>query len=105
MSLPPFQRLVANFLLEDSSEISANTRLLDLTSEVGELAKEHLKITNYGSQDFSPTEAWKDELGDVFFALICLSNATDVNLLEALEIALAKYQARMEHHGDFGSEG
>ena len=55
MSLPPFQRLVANFLLEDSSEISANTRLLDLTSEVGELAKEHLKITNYGSQDFSPT--------------------------------------------------
>jgi NTP pyrophosphatase (non-canonical NTP hydrolase) len=97
--------MVADIVSKNNLEISANNRLLDLISEVGELVKEHLKSTDYGSQEFSLTGAWKVELGDVFFALICLSNQTDVNLQEALEATLAKYQARLEHLGDLGSGG
>ena len=41
-------------------EIAADvrTRLLDLVSEVGELAKEHLKSSAYGSANFQSTEEW-----------------------------------------------
>jgi NTP pyrophosphatase (non-canonical NTP hydrolase) len=103
MLLPPFQNQVAEFVLRNELEISAKNRLIDLTSEVGELAKELLKNTEYGNHDFNPTQAWMDELGDVFFALISLANSTDVNLLEALNSALAKYRSRLENQGDVGS--
>jgi NTP pyrophosphatase (non-canonical NTP hydrolase) len=103
MFLSPFQHQVAEFVFRYKLEIPANNRLLDLTSEVGELAKELLKNTDYGNQDFCPTPAWMDELGDVFFALICLANSTDVNMLDALTSTLAKYQARIESQGEVGS--
>lgn len=105
MSLPHPQNLVAEFVLRNKLEISIENRLLDLTSEVGELAKECLKGTNYGSQKFNSTKAWTGELGDVYFALICLANSTEVDLQAALNAALAKYQLRLSDHGDLGSGG
>jgi len=90
MLLPPFQEQVAEFVLRNELEISANNRLMDLISEVGELAKELLENTEYGNRDFYPTRAWKNELGDVFFALICLANSTEVNLIAAAKQCLIK---------------
>ena len=84
-------------------EISVRDRMLDLTSEVGELAKEILLNTDYGNCDFYPTNAWADELGDVFFSLICLANTTEVNLSKSLSYAIAKYQARLNIQGEAGS--
>jgi len=104
MPLPPFQNDVAQFESQHNLEIPVSDRMLDLTSEVGELAKEILASTHYGRQDFRPTEAWINELGDVFFSLVCLANATDVNILDALTDALTKYQARLDNRGDAGSE-
>ena len=43
MLLPPFQNQVAEFVSRNELEFSADNRLIDLTSEVGELAKELLK--------------------------------------------------------------
>ena len=103
MPLPPFQNNVQNFVKIHNLEISIGDRMLDLTSEVGELAKEILKATNYGRHHFCPDNAWSDELGDVFFSLICLANHTDIDLLKALKNALDKYQARLDGNGDAGS--
>jgi NTP pyrophosphatase (non-canonical NTP hydrolase) len=78
--------------------------MLDLTAEVGELAKEILKATSYGRQEFLPIETWHDELGDVFFSLICLANSTEIDLLKALNSALEKYQARLDESGKASSK-
>lgn len=103
MTFPPFQADVAQFIKQHNLEIQLGDRMLDLTSEVGELAKEILKSTDYGCQNFAPTDAWADELGDVFFSLICLANMTNIDLLDALNGALSKYQSRLRDKGDVGS--
>ncbi len=97
------QRKIRQLVDELGLEASPAHRLLDLTSEVGELAKEHLKATDYGRVEFRPDEAWASELGDVLFALGCLANATDVDLGSALETVLAKYRDRVHSTGAPGS--
>ena len=103
--MPPFQYEVMNFVNWNNLEIPVVDRMLDLTAEIGELAKELLKASDYSHQVIKlDKESWQDEIGDVFFSLICLANSTDVNLLYALSGALVKYQARLLHKGDAGSE-
>ncbi len=67
---------------------------------MGELAKEVLASTEYGRTAFQPSESWREELGDAFFALVCLANSTNVNLEETLEQALTKYRRRIEETGE-----
>lgn len=76
-------------------------RVLDLVSEVGEVAKEVNRSTGYG--DTSGVEIAADEIGDTLFALLALAEAVDVDADEALDVALAKYEARLEASGDAGS--
>ena len=104
--LPAFQRTVANFVEEHDIEAPIHARLLDLSSEVGELSKEYLESTNYGREPFEVrTDGWQDELGDVFFSLVCLANSTGVNLQTALQGSLEKYEKRLRREGDVGSGG
>ena len=104
MIYPPFQNEIAQFVRQHDLEIPVWDRMLDLTSEMGELAKEILKASDYGRQDFSFDAAWRDELGDVLFSLVCLANSTEVNLLDALRDAITKYQIRLTRGEDAGSE-
>ncbi len=60
------QHKVQLFTQYFGTKASPEHRLLDLTSEIGELSKEVLKQTNYGKNEFSPSDAWSEELGDVF---------------------------------------
>ena len=85
------QRIVASFVEEAGIEAPVHARLLDLVSEVGELSKEALEATGYGRNSFHPPDGWAGELGDVFFALVCLANDTGVDLEAALDGALGKY--------------
>ncbi|MBI3244306.1 MAG: nucleotide pyrophosphohydrolase [Chloroflexi bacterium] len=103
MTLPTFQQTVSRFVQAHNLEAPVHARLLDLTSEVGELAKEALKGSNYGHESFQPTASWESELADGFFSLICLANSTGVNMEAALAGALEKYQARLAAAGDSGS--
>lgn len=98
------QQEVARFVQTHGLQADVSTRLLDLTSEVGEVAKEVLKGTGYGREPFRPTAEWEGELGDVYFALLCVANSTGVNLEQALTGALAKYESRMAAKGDAGSD-
>lgn len=79
------------------------SRVLDMVSEVGELSKELLKGTEYGDKEFLKTADWEGELGDVFFSLLCIANATGVNLGTSLESVLKKYEARFKNKGSIGS--
>lgn len=88
------QKKIELFSKEYNLEGSIDIRFLDLTSEVGELSKEIIKGSNYGSKKFKKTENLESEIGDVFFSLIMLSNKLNVDLEEALNISLKKYKDR-----------
>lgn len=103
MNFPMFQQIVKEFVEEYKIEAPVSMRLLDLTSEVGELSKEALKGSRYGRSAFEPTSNWDREMGDVFFALICLANSTDVNLELVLQQVLHKYERRLVQKGNAGS--
>ena len=72
------QRKTAELMDEYGLTASAQTRCLDLISEVGELAKEVLKATDYGNLQEPDAEA-------------------------ALERAMDKYRARWRSRGEIGS--
>lgn len=99
MNRPAFQETVDGFLVEHDLQAPVIHRLLDVASEVGELAREAVEATRYGREGFEPSEHWDEELGDLFFSLICLANASDVNLEEALDRVLEKYRGRIAMSG------
>src|SRR5690554_6275220 len=66
-----------------------------LTEEMGELARE---INHYyGEKPKKETEeekAIEQEIGDIFFVLICLSNSLNVDLEDALTLVMNKFNTR-----------
>ncbi|WP_432662198.1 MazG nucleotide pyrophosphohydrolase domain-containing protein [Wukongibacter baidiensis] len=104
MELIEIQKKIEKFTNEKNLNISPNVRIIDLVSEVGEMAKEILKATDYGKKNFIANEDWQEEMGDVLFSLICLANSTDINLEESLYKVLKKYEERFNIKGDIGSD-
>ena len=94
---------IKDFCTQHNMIIRPELRVLDLVSEVGELSKEILKGNNYGSKEFSQTSELESELGDVYFALLCLANELDIDAETALHRVLDKYKKRLEK-GSAGSE-
>lgn len=78
-------------------------RLLDISSELGELAKEYLKNSKYGTTEFALTEDFKEEYGDILYALLSLATEVNIDANECLNIALKKYKARIEKNKSMGS--
>lgn len=70
-------------------------QLARMTEELGELARE---INHYyGEKPKKPTEkprALEEEVGDLFFVLICLANSLDINLEQALDRVMDKFSTR-----------
>lgn len=89
------QRQVARFIDRHAIDAPPAYRLLDLCSELGEVAKEVNESTGYGDRP-ADVEVAEDELGDALFALLALAEAVDVDAGEALDTALAKYESRLE---------
>jgi NTP pyrophosphatase (non-canonical NTP hydrolase) len=96
------QAHVATFVGSHDLETPAAYRLLDIVSELGEVAKEVCTSTEYGT-DPSAVDVSADELGDALFALLALCDALDVDAEAALETSLAKYEKRVAESGDAGS--
>ena len=71
-------------------------RVLDTVSEIGEVAKEILKMTNYGGKPLEYRDNIKSELGDVLYSLITVANGLDIDLEDALEEVLEKYKTRLK---------
>ena len=79
-------------------------RLADIASELGELNKEVLKGSGYGTKEFKVTDEFVMEFGDVMYSLLSLAQETGINAEIALDIALEKYKNRIEKKGTMGSE-
>ncbi|WP_297886785.1 MazG-like family protein [uncultured Halorubrum sp.] len=93
---------VAAFVAEHGLETDLAHRVLDLESEVGEIAKEVNTSTGYGSDPDAAAVA-TDEVGDALFALLALAETADVDAAAALDESLAKYESRIASSGDAGS--
>ena len=69
--------------------------LARLTEELGELAREVNHY--YGEKPKKSTETQKEieeEVGDLLFVLICLANSLDINLEEAHNLVMEKFNTR-----------
>lgn len=95
------QREVAEFVARHDLAIDPTYRALDLVAEVGEVATEIVESTRYGAADEAAIAP--DELGDVLFALLALADGVDVDAGSALEVAIEKYEARLDESGHPGS--
>ena len=64
-------------------------RLMDIESEIGELEKEYLKSSNYGTKDFEVTDDFKEEFGDweQYFKCKFLLEHPEVSILTGEEFA------------------
>jgi len=102
MALPENQERVEEFVRNHALQVPLHSQLLDLCAEVGEVAKEGLIGTNYGQETFHMTDGWVEELGDVYYSLIRVANATGTNLEAALEAVLRKYQGRIQEEAEVG---
>ena len=78
-------------------------RLLDMESEMGELAKEYLKATNYGTKGFELDDEFRLEYGDLLYCLLSLANEVGIDAEECLDKVIAKYQKRIDDKNDMGS--
>lgn len=70
-------------------------QLARLSEEVGELAREINHV--YGEKQKKPSEAHKpmeEEIADVLFVLISLSNSLDIDLSEAFDLTMNKFESR-----------
>ena len=88
------QRTVAEFVDAHDLETPPEYRLLDLVSEIGELAKDANTSTGYGEAP-EDLEIASDEIGDALFALLALADSLEVDAGDALEEAMAKYERRL----------
>lgn len=97
------QKRIKKFCKENDLESPAEHRVLDTMSELGEVAKEILKMSNYGRKPVEYREELKSELGDVLYSLITIANTFDIDLEDALNQVLEKYKKRLKN-GSAGSE-
>lgn len=97
------QHTVRVFSEAHGLRMNLERRVLDLSSELGELAGALLKGTRYGKSPLFNQSLLKDELGDVAFSLLSLANELGEDLDEAVLAALRKYERRFSEHGHVGS--
>ena len=96
---------IVEFLEKSNTETNALVRLADISSELGEVSKEVLKASDYGRDIpiLKDTASFKEEYGDLLFAVLALGVENDVDPSEALEVVLNKYNKRLETKGHIGS--
>ena len=97
------QQKVAEFIEMHDLDGTTEFRILDLVSEVGEIAKDATKSTGYGVEPEN-LSVKKDEIGDVLFSLLAVAESLEIDAGDALETALKKYERRIESKGDPSSK-
>lgn len=99
-----FQEDVKKFMNESGFNNPIENRMLDLVDEIGEVAKEVNKMSEYGTKEPKFREEIKMELGDAFYSLITVANYYNIDMLEALDMAIKKYERRVQKGGHSGSD-
>lgn len=96
MEIKEAQRTVDGWIQQfEEGYWSPLTNLARLMEEVGELAREvNHRFGQKRKKADEPEKEIGDELGDIFWALICLANSLQVDLDEALQRTLEKVTVR-----------
>lgn len=97
------QEKIKKFCEENNMQSPVEHRVLDAMSELGEVAKEVLKMSDYGRKPATYREEIKSELGDVMYSLITIANTLHIDMEEAVDMVLEKYTKRLKK-GSAGSE-
>ena len=97
------QKIVKEFNEKYMKGMSAENRMLDIVSEVGELSKEILKATDYGTKEFEVTEDLKLELGDALYSLLSFAHENGIDAEDAVKKVVDKYAKRFAKKGHIGS--
>ena len=97
------QKKVKLFCENNKLNSPVEHRVLDTMSELGEVAKEILKMSDYGDRPIQYNDNLKMELGDLLYSIITIANVFDIDLDEALNEVLKKYEQRM-HKGSPSSD-
>jgi NTP pyrophosphatase (non-canonical NTP hydrolase) len=84
------QQQVADVLGHSDVDTPPAYRLLDVVTELGDIAAEVNETTGYGT-DPTALSVREEDLGDALFALLALCEQLDVDADAALASALAKY--------------
>ena len=90
------QLKVRIFNKENDLALPIQTRVLDIISEFGELSKEILKSSAYGTKPVIVSKELTSEFGDVLYSVISLANSLDIDLEECLMSVLDKYKSRIK---------
>lgn len=99
-----FQKKIKEFMDKNGMNNPIEYRMLDLFDEIGEVAKEISKMSEYGTKEPKFREEIIAELGDSFYSLITVANYYNVDLLEALDIVIKKYEKRIKKKGHASSD-
>lgn len=97
------QAKVADFNLKNNIKLPLHSRIFDLQSELGEFYKEILKTSDYGEKKVSTSDKMREEIGDIFYALLSLANELDIKVDKELDSVLSKYQIRLEKNKSMGN--
>ena len=89
------QTEVKEFVKERNWQTPASDILIHMTEELGEIARNILKMKNYGGQHTSDGgDNMKEELADLFYLLLKLANETNIDLTKAFEEKMEKNAKR-----------
>ncbi|MBQ8844446.1 MAG: nucleotide pyrophosphohydrolase [Clostridia bacterium] len=97
------EKLVKEFNEKYMTPLTANIRLLDIQSELGELSKEVIKSQNYGNTKFLTNKDLELELGDLLYSTISFAIENNIDPKNCLNMAIEKYKIRFSKKGHIGS--
>ena len=70
--------------------------LAAITEEIGEVSKELQLLEGLRPNKEGSKVRLKEEIGDVFFTLVCLARASKIDIISALNDTIVKYGKRIE---------
>ncbi len=89
------QAYVKKFVDERNWQTPASDILIHMVEELGEVARNVLKMKNYGGQHTSDSKNnMPEELADVFYLLLKLANESNVDLADAFVQKMEKNSKR-----------
>lgn len=95
--------MIKDFNKRLGGSLDAETRMMDISSEAGELAKEVIKSTSYGEKRFQKTNGVENELGDLLYSVISFALENGIDPKGAVEKVILKYENRLNMKGNMGS--
>ncbi|WP_367175970.1 nucleotide pyrophosphohydrolase [Haloarcula rubripromontorii] len=87
------QQQIADVLSQSDIDTPPAYRLLDVVTELGDIAATVNETTGYGT-DSAALSVREEELGDALFALLALCVQLDIDADAALSSALMKYEGQ-----------